>query len=61
MKKIESMTLERYKQVRKNLSPLYDGDNKARARARRIEKTALRVYEGLDACGGRMVIPFPFA
>lgn len=58
MKKIEVMEGKRYAGLRDKL--WYAKGNKARARAARIKKTILNVYVGLEAFGGRGVVPFPF-
>ena len=48
-----------YRKLRKSLSKLCEGDNKARARARRVERTVLKMYSCFEA--GHMMLPFFFA
>lgn len=47
-----------YRKLRKSLYALYEGDNKARARARRVERTVLKMYSCFEA--GYMMLPFSF-
>lgn len=52
------MTTDMYRKLRNSLYKLYEGDNKARARARRVERAILRMYSCFEA--GHMLFPFPF-
>lgn len=62
MKKIITkgiMELGMYRQMCKSLLKLYEGDNKARARARRVERTAKTYYFCFES--GFVTLPFFFA
>lgn len=62
MKKIITkgiMGLDTYRKLRNSLHKLSEGDNKSRARARRIEHAVLKMYSCFES--GHMMLPFFFA
>lgn len=55
------MPAERYAKLWRSLESIESKGNAGRARVRRVERYILKWYAGVEACGGRCVVPFPFA